>query len=146
VTLENEDEDNNRFPVLFDTREGKEGVIVDHPIFDQFPDGIPDQFQRDNFRVRLNELRDPNNYRDPMGKHKEGDRYSGRWLRSEIVPIAIEKEPCGLYLLVQQSYDELVDTPVQELRKGVIILSIAGLGLAVAFLVPLWALVLRMLK
>jgi serine/threonine protein kinase len=148
VTLENDNEDKNRFQVLFDTRKGNEGVIVDHPILEQFRNArIPDWIHEEKFRVPLDELEnDSNDYRDPMGQGEVGQEYRQRWLRSRKIPIVVEKGPCGLCLFVQQSHGEMVDDPVKELRKGVIVLSIASLGLVVVFLAPLWALVLRMLK
>ena len=51
-----------------------------------------------------------------------------------------------MYLFVQESYDQMVGDMVLGLRRSVFMLSLAGLGLIVALLVPLWALVLRMLK
>ena len=141
VTLKNEDR--NRFPVLFNGQ----GVIVDHPILDQqFPGSrIPKRFQQAKYLVPLNELGASNNYRDPMGGDESGSMYRGRWLRSERVSIEVDGKP-RVYLFVQESYGEMVGDMVQKLRRSVFMLSLAGLGLIVALLVPLWALVLRMFK
>ena len=145
IELEDPGHNSSMFPVLFDTRKGNEGVIVDHPLLDQqFSRGrIPNKHQQ--IRVPLDELEDQSsNYCDPMDEYMTVQTNRQRWLRSESV--LIYGDPCGLCLFVQESYSEMVDNTVQEVRRRVIMLSLASVGLVVVFLVPLWALVLRMLK
>ena len=51
-----------------------------------------------------------------------------------------------MYLLVQESYDEVIGRPVSRLKNTLVLLSVLTLGLVAAIVTPLWAFVLRMLR
>lgn len=134
-------ETKNRFTVLVHPRGAMKGAIVQHPALD--PDArVPDEIL--NCRVLLDEMGEiEKNYSDPMCESRL--EYDQRWLAAKV-PVHVFGQRNVLFLLAQQSYDDMLGVPLEELRRSVILLSVTGLGLVVAFLVPLWALVLRMLK
>lgn len=135
------EETENRFTVLVHPRGNMKGAIVQHPALD--PNArVPDEIL--NYRVRLDEMGETEkNYRDPMCESR--GEYDQRWLAAKA-PVHVFGQRNVLFLLAQQSYDDMLGVPLQELRRSVILLSVTGLGLVVVFLAPLWALVLRMLK
>lgn len=49
-------------------------------------------------------------------------------------------------VIVQESYDETIGRPLDELRRGLIVLSLITLGLSAAVIVPLWGIVLRLVR
>ena len=74
------------------------------------------------------------------------DRYDQRWLASPKVSVKVREVDSDLYLFIQESYHEQIGRRLEQLRQSLIIMRLAGLGLVVVFLTPLWALVLRILK
>lgn len=144
----------SEFAVLVDSREGSEGMILQHPLYDQLlaagAERIPEEFQ--TRRVDLKdwtpgaaadvELRA--DYHDPLGLGGLGENFSQRWLAAKA-PVLVRGEPTGLVVIVQQSYRERIGNGLERLDRQVRLLLGASLGLVLALVVPLWAFMLRRL-
>jgi hypothetical protein len=139
-------EDPNRFSVLVDARDNEEeATIVRHYFYMADPNNSKNAEYRPYVElVKLN--RSSKNYQDPMAETPGADHYAQRWLASPKVSVRVREGDSGLYLFIQESYREHIGQLLEQLRRSVIIIGLAGLGLVVVFLTPLWALVLRILK
>ena len=139
------EETEDRFTVLVDSREGHQGVLLQHPAYRELLDPtekIPDRLLAPPFLVELDGWEARDDYEDPL--HKEYQQYDKRWLAAKS-PVEVLGEKSGLFLIVQESYDVRIGAAIGTLKRTLILLSAASLGLVVALLIPLWALVSRML-
>jgi len=139
-------EDPNRFSVLVDARENQEeATIVRHYFYMVDPNNSKNAEYRPYVRLaRLD--KSSGDYQDPMADAPGADRYDQRWLASPKVSVKVREVDSDLYLFIQESYHEQIGRRLEQLRQSLIIMGLAGLGLVVVFLTPLWALVLRILK
>jgi hypothetical protein len=62
------------------------------------------------------------------------------------LPVEVRGRPTGLYVVVQESHDEIIGHPLGQLRHGLLILSLVTLGLAGAMVAPLWVIILRLVR
>jgi len=144
----------SEFAVLVDTREGSEGIILQHPLYDQLlatrSERLSEQFQA--LRVDLAgwapsaapEVELQANYRDPLAADSRGSDFNQRWLAAKS-PVLARGEKTGLVVVVQQSYRERIGNGFERLDRQVRWLLGASLGLVLALVVPIWSLVFRRL-
>jgi hypothetical protein len=146
----------SRFAVLVDSRPAHEGQILQHPLLHELDDQQPDgQTASPRRRLLDRSQQEPalrvssaagaldDAYRDPFGAvHPKYDR---RWLADRL-PVQVRGRDTGLSVIVQESYDEIIGRPLAQMRRGLILLSLITLGLSAAVIVPLWGIVLRLVK
>jgi len=144
------------FAVLVDTRASQQGQILQHPLFNELEDRRPhdnsasprrqllDRSQADE-QLRVSMERDPldANHRDPLGR--VNSRFDQRWLASRL-PVKVRGTDCGLAVIVQESYDQIIGQPLSTMRRGLVLLSLTTLLLSAAAIVPLWAVILRLVR
>ena len=101
-------------------------------------------------RARLQELRAAAQgwtvnaaYRDPLAAIDP--QYDRRWLAAQM-PVRHQHLDTGLVVIVQESYDQIIGQPLGEMRRGLLLLSLATLLLSAMMIVPLWGLVLRLVR
>jgi len=143
-----------RFAVLVDSRGEHAGQILQHPLHDwlaseRTADGVSRrwelirQSQQPEFRVAPGGWDARADYRDPFARAwREYDRrwLAGRW------PVRVAGRPTGLQILVQEDYDQLIGRPLAEMRQGLIVLSLVTLVFSAAAIVPLWGVILRLVR
>lgn len=154
------DDNPNRFGVLVDLREGADrGLILQHPIYDEFllQRGVP--VPRRVTDIRLAEAALPTtdarrrNYSDPFATDEAGKHYARHWMAA-MAPVMVRKQQTespaansepqatGWQVIVQQSYDEAIGTPLENLRRRFVVWGLVALALAAVVISLLWALVL----
>ncbi|NQV35696.1 MAG: protein kinase [Phycisphaeraceae bacterium] len=139
-------EDPNRFSVLVHAQDnGEEATIVRHYFYMADPNNSKNAKYRPYVKL-ANLNKSAKSYQDPMAKIPGADHYDQRWLACPKVSVKVRELDSGLHQFIQESYHEQIGRNLELLRQSVIIIGLAGLGLIVVFLTPLWALVLRMLK
>ena len=47
---------------------------------------------------------------------------------------------------MQENYDQAIGKPLADLRRGLVVLSLVTLGLSAAVIVPLWGVILRLIR
>lgn len=144
--------------VLIDGRKGHTGTILQHPLFDAITERngkLPPEFVEPAYRVSERVLNASTGelFEDPLARHPLGRSFSGRWIAaaaSVAAPLGVtsdEGKPTdtGLVVLVQSSYDSVVD-PVQQLGRR-FLWNFAGM-LAVVMLagVGVWLYTLRFFR
>jgi hypothetical protein len=144
------------FAVLIDTRPRQRGQILQHPFLNELDDRRPDSHtasirrhmldrsqgeEQLHVTVRTDAL--DKNYRDPFG-HVNA-RYAQRWLASRN-PVIVRSVDSGLAVIVQESYDQIIGQPLAAMRRGLVLLSLTTLVLSAAAIVPLWAVILRLVR
>jgi hypothetical protein len=102
-----------------------------------------DHSQDAALRVPLDDWTENSDYRDPFAAVSE--QYDHRWMASKL-PVEVRGRPTGLYVVVQESHDEIIGHPLGQLRHGLLILSLVTLGLAGAMVAPLWVIILRLVR
>jgi hypothetical protein len=137
----------NRFAVLIDSRPAHQGQILQHPRYSEL-DARPTERQAllsrsvEPLQRVQGEWSWHDDYRDPLSEQRGESR---RWLASRA-PVQIDGTDSGLDVIVQESYDQTIGGPLSELRRGLILLSLITLGLSAAVIVPLWGIVLRLVR
>lgn len=136
------------FAVLVDSREAHQGQVLQHPLLNEL-DESPRRELLDRSQTELS-LRVPTsggmfaaNYRDPFGA--VGPKYDKRWLAGRM-PVNVRGIDTGLSVIVQESYDLSIGQPLAQLRRGLVLLSLVTFGLASAVIVPLWGVILRLVR
>lgn len=149
------EESDQVFASIIDTRPGREGTILQHPLYEQLLRAqdrrLPDRFQQR--RVALEgwtatphpRVFTQIEFRDPLGQDELGEAYSQRWLAARS-PITVRGKDTGLWAVVQQSYDHSIGRELHRLRDKIQFLVTATALLVVALVLPLWAVVHRALK
>jgi serine/threonine protein kinase len=149
------------FAVLVDSRDAHQGLILQHPLINELP-GLPlgtdppsprrqllddsgkqDSPKKDALRVPTRDKMQADNYRDPYGQ--ESRKYAQRYLVDRL-PAMIRGKKSGLDVIVQESHDQTIGQPLAELRRGLILLSLITFGLSAAVIVPLWGIILRLVR
>jgi hypothetical protein len=140
------------FAALMDTRAGREGTILQHPLYERLlaerDQRLPDRLQ--TRRVSLEgwqptphpRVYTHTRYRDPLGDDELGEAYRQRWLAARS-PVTVRGSETGLWALVQQSYDQAIGAELERLRQQIHALAVATGVFVVALILPAWALVLR---
>jgi hypothetical protein len=113
--------------VLVDGRAGHTGTILQHPLFDkvrQRGGRLPPEFVEAKYHVPEDVLRSSTGqlYTDPLSQHSLGLPFRGRWIAaaaSVAAPLGVtsdegKPQDTGLVVLVQSSYDSVVD-PVRQM-------------------------------
>lgn len=139
--------------VLIDSRPPNEGQVIQHPLYSELADNtvsggmnrrqLLDQSTAAHLRVPLRDGETSTSYRDPFGKVQP--RYQQRWLAAQL-PVDARGKHTGLSIIVQESYDDMIGQPLSQLRRGLVLLSLVTLALASAVIVPLWAVILRLVR
>jgi uncharacterized protein YbaR (Trm112 family) len=144
----------HRFAVLVDSRRPNPGQILQHPLYRELSTEttseqpsprrqLLDHSQDAALRVPLGEWTENSDYRDPFAAVSA--QYDHRWMASKL-PVEVRGRPTGLYVVVQESHDEIIGHPLGQLRHGLLILSLVTLGLAGAMVAPLWVIILRLVR
>ena len=68
-----------------------------------------------------------------------------RWLAGQW-PVEARGEATGLAVIVQERYDQIIGQPLAQMRRGLVLLSLITLGLSTAVIVPLWGIILRLVR
>lgn len=146
-------DDAHSFAVLFDSRPPNPGQILQHPLYRELSaETAPgmsvsprrqllDQSQTPEFRVPVGDWMQDDRYRDPFAAAHV--QYQERFLASKL-PVQVRGRDSGLYVIVQESYDAIIGQALLQMRRGLILLSLATLGLVAAVVVPLWIIILRL--
>jgi hypothetical protein len=139
----------SRFAVLIDSRPAHQGQILQHPRYselEQEPAARKELLRRSQELARRvqGQWSWQDDYRDPMEEQKSGAD-SERWLASRL-PVQVRGADSGLAVIVQESYGQTIGQPLADLRRGLILLSLASFGLSAAAIVPLWGLILRLVR
>jgi hypothetical protein len=138
----------SRFAVLADSRPAHAGQILQHPRFSALEEhhaarkDLLDRSQDPKLRVQ-GEWSWQDDYRDPLEENAGTKKQ--RWLASRS-PVKLEGSDSGLDVIVQESYDQTIGQPLAELRRGLILLSLITFGLSAAVIVPLWGIILRLVR
>lgn len=154
VQLDDASQLGQKFAVLVDSRPPNAGQILQHPLYNMLSDAsandqpsprrqLLDHSQDANLRVASGDWLLNDHYRDPFAQARAS--YDHRWLAARL-PVEIRGEPTGLYVIVQESYDEIIGEGLGNLRQGLTLLSLATLGLAAAMVVPAWVMILRLVR
>lgn len=155
--IENADDElrgsDKRFDVLIDRREGEnKGLILQHPLLDklhsagEFPERLSEVRLGDDELPDVDERR--RDYRDPYGKDVDGREFDRRWL-ADMVPVRVvsrstgQEENTGLFVIVQQSYDDAIGNSLVELRRSLTTVSLLALVLITLVIMLLWGYVVR---
>ena len=144
-----DDNRTRRFAVLIDSRPAHAGQILQHPRYSELE-------QQPAARKELlahsveKALRVQGNwtwhddFRDPLEQQHSGAEKQ-RWLASRL-PVKIGGADSGLDVIVQESYRQSIGQPLADLRRGLILLSLVTLGLSASVIVPLWGVILRLVR
>jgi hypothetical protein len=144
------------FAVLVDSRADHRGQILQHPLLNELDDLRPadkavsprrellDRSQAES-QLRVSDPRGTNdaNYRDPFGE--VSPKYKKRWLAGQM-PVQVRGNDTGLSVIVQESYDNIIGQPLSQMRQGLILLSVISFVLSAAVIVPLWGIILRLVR
>jgi serine/threonine protein kinase len=147
----------NSFAVLIDSRETQgRGQVLQHPLYNELDNRRPDPRTESPRRALLNRSQQDDalkapigdwtlkpDYRDPFAA--VDPKYNHRWLAGQL-PVVVRGRDTGLRVIVQESYDRIIGQPLGELRRGLILLSLITLALSAAIIVPLWTLILRLVR
>lgn len=137
------------FAALIHSREGSnQGLIFQHPFIDALdPDArrkLIDRCKTDpDLRVPSWTVALMEDYRDPFGR--VDSQYARRYLACPM-PTYIRGEESGLDVIVQEPYDQVIGQPLIQMRRSMILLGLMTLGLSVAVIVPLWGIILRLVR
>jgi hypothetical protein len=139
--------------VLIDSRPPNDGQVIQHPLYAQIVETatkegmtrrqLRDQSREANLRSSLHDGDARADYRDPFGK--VDSRFDHRWLAAQL-PVDARGRHTGLSVIVQESYDDIIGQPLSQLRRGLVLLSLVTLALATAVIVPLWFVILRLVR
>jgi hypothetical protein len=139
----------SRFAVLIDSREAHQGQILQHPDYAALGDDrearikLLDESQNPGRRV-TGDWNWHDNYPDPLAKPGSAAA-AERWLASRL-PVKIGGESGAVEVIVQENYDQAIGRPLAELRRGLIVLSLITFALSAAAIVPLWGVILRLVR
>lgn len=136
---------NREFAVLVDGRPSNNGVIVQHELFTKLPEQNRGEFLRRfrDYRVPLQEIgATEDHYQDPFAKDALGADYRGNWLAAKA-PVRVRDQQTGLFVIVQERYDEAIGQALSPLKTVAFTLNLLGLAAIVVIVTGLWAYVLR---
>ncbi len=137
--------ENREFAVLVDGRPSNTGVIVQHELFTKLLEQNRGAFLRRfrDYRVPLQEIgATEDRYQDPFAKDALGADYRGNWLAAKV-PVRVRDEDTGLFVIVQERYDEAIGQALSPLKTVAITRSLLGVAAMVVIVTGLWAYVLR---
>jgi hypothetical protein len=124
------------------------GRILQHPAFEATEDSghlPPERFTR--ARITVNHLPDTKarktDYRDPLAT--KGDLYDQRWL-AEMSPVWVDGNDTGWLVIVQESYDSAIGGTLGALKRGLIRIAAAALGVVALVVLALWSAALYLLN
>jgi hypothetical protein len=151
--------DKMRYAILVDGREGpRKGLVLQHPLFEELlaqNTPLPEEFGE--ARVSLDDAngdqaKPQSDYRDPLGKHKLGQAYAGRWImakapvkRRDGPPDASGDPtlmPTGWVVLVLEDHNTVIK-PVHNLGDSLVRQGVQGLVAVAVTIATLWYLVVR---
>jgi hypothetical protein len=134
-----------RFAVLVDARPPAPGQILQHPLYHEAAArrGMLDQAEKAALRAPGGDWQRDARYRDPFAPLDP--RYDQRWLAARW-PVEARGAPTGLNVIVQENYDQVIGSGLDQMRRGLALLSLVTLGLAAAMVIPAWIVILRMVR
>jgi hypothetical protein len=138
-----------RFAVLVDARTAHQGQILQHPRYSALarqPATLQELLGHSTERASrvAGDWTWLEDYQDPLETPNSAAQRQ-RWLAARR-PVNIRGENGGLDVIVQESYAQAIGEPLAELRRGLILLSLITLGLCAAVIVPLWAVIWRLVR
>ena len=137
----------SRFATLIDSRPAYAGQVLQHPLYIQRHPAdrqtLLERSLRQERRADASNWRESTDYSDPFAA--EDDRYAGRWLAGRV-PVKVRGQASGLDVIVQEDYDGLIGEPLARLRRGLVLLSLITFALSAAAIVPLWGIILRLVR
>jgi len=141
------------FAVLIDSREANRGQVLQHPLINTPSDPAAakaDEGRRwkmihdaQQYRISQNSWKSPDYFVDPLGKLDA--RYDQRYLAADE-PVSFGGRDAGVSVVVQESYEQAIGQPLAELRRALVLLSLITFGLSAAVIVPLWGIILRLVR
>lgn len=137
------------FAALVDSRAGHEGQILQHPLYIDLggkPDELTELLEHSNdAKLRVKDLawQTSDNYPDPFGQIDA--KYHKRWLAA-LFPVNVGGKDTQLRIIVQEDYEQLIGQPLAQMRRGMIVLGLVTFALSAAAIVPLWSLILRLVR
>ncbi len=150
---------NDHYVMLVDNRRGEhQGIILEHPLFDQIKEAegeLPQRFS--NYHLAPEKLANSTSeFYDPLGQDSAGDPYDHRYLaaftsvrRSKIGCELDEEESdtmdTGLLVVAVERYDQ-VSRPVQDLGKRLWWLSLAAIATIITLVFGLWMFLMRVIN
>lgn len=138
----------DRFPVLADLREGgHQGLIIQHPLYYEVPLDERDRLEQHRLSPAnaYPNVKDTQQYRDPMSGDSAGQRFARRWLAAQR-PVVVRGEETGWVVIVQEAYDAAIGRSLDELRASFVSTGLIALASIAVVLGLLWALVVRSLS
>ncbi len=136
---------NREFAVMMDGRPSNPGVIVQHELFTKLLEQKRGEFLRRfrDYRVPIEQIGDTEDrYQDPFAKDLLGADYRGDWLAAKA-PVRVRDEETGLFVIVQERYDEAIGQALSPLKRAAITRSLLGVAAMVIIVTGLWAYVMR---
>jgi hypothetical protein len=137
------------FAALVDSRAGHQGQVLQHPLYIELrsePERLKWLLEHSNdqdLRVKDLAWRTSGDYRDPFGQIS--GQYDKRWLAG-MLPVKARGRDTQLRIIVQEDYDQLIGQPLAHMRRGMIVLGLVTFALSAAAIVPLWGLILRLVR
>jgi len=137
------------FAALVDSRAGHAGQILQHPLYIDLVSEpkrltwLLEHSNDENLRVKDLTWQTSDNYPDPFGQIS--DKYDKRWLAG-MLPVKAGGKDTLLRVIVQEDYDQLIGQPLAQMRRGMIVLGLVTFALSAAAIVPLWSLILRLVR
>jgi hypothetical protein len=139
---------NREFAVLVDGRPSNTGVIVQHELFTRLLEQNRGEFSRRfrEYRVPIHKMpATADHYRDPFAQDPLGSDYRGDWLAAKV-PVTVRGEETGLFVIVQERYDQAIGAALSPLKAVAIDWVMLGVTATIVIVGGLWVYVLRSLN
>ncbi len=139
---------NREFAVLVDGRPSNTGVIVQHELFSKLLEQNRGAFLRRfrEYRVPIHDLPvTEDKYHDPFAQDPLGADYRGDWLAAKV-PVTVRGDDTGLFVIVQERYDQAIGEALSPLKAVAINRSLLGVTAMIVIVSGLWAYVLHTLN
>ena len=134
--------------------------MLQHPLYDMVSNQaaagenserwqLAQQSQQAELRVPLGTWEESDHYRDPLaaaaGQFPAAREFDRHWLAGRL-PVKVHGKTTGLFAIVQENHDQMIAAPLAQMRRGLVLLSLVTLGLSAAAIVPLWGVILRLVR
>jgi hypothetical protein len=137
--------ESREFAVMVDGRPSNPGVIVQHELFSKLLEQNRGEFLRRfrDYRVPIDHMQaKESRYQDPFAKDLLGADYRGDWLAAKA-PLRVRDQDTGLFVIVQERYDEAIGQALSPLKTEALSRSLLGVAAMMVIVTGLWAYVMR---
>jgi len=137
--------ESREFAVMVDGRPSNPGVIVQHELFSKLLEQNRGEFLRrfHDYRVPIDHMQaTESRYQDPFAKDLLGADYRGDWLAAKA-PLRVRDQDTGLFVIVQERYDEAIGQALSPLKTEALSRSLLGVAAMMVIVTGLWAYVMR---